>query len=38
MNLISGMPPMGRGAGAMPPQMRPPMMRPPAPGGRGGAF
>lgn len=29
---------MGRGAGAMPPQMRPPMMRPPAPGGRGGAF
>lgn len=29
---------MGRGAGAMPPQMRPPMMRPPAPGGRGGTF
>lgn len=29
---------MGRGAGAMPPQMRPPMMRPPPPGGRGGAF
>ena len=36
---LSGMPPMGRGAGAMPPQMRPPMMsRAPPPGGRGGAF
>lgn len=36
-NCITGMPPMGRGAG-MPPGMRPPMMRAPPPGGRGGAF
>lgn len=33
---VIGMPPMGRGGGAMPP-MRPPMMRPPT-GGRGGPF